>query len=116
MSSIEAVQVADLATFDLFLGGAVGGLTGFLVAVALPYFMGVMGGQDEWPPPPIRMVGAVGVVLINMFIGGVVAVFIGEATLMKQAVAYGFAWPALLKGAGESLERFGEGRQRAGDQ
>ncbi len=106
MFSIETALAETLTQGELFLGGAIGGLAGFALAIALPYFIGLLAGQSEWPPSVAKMFGVVGVVLINMFMGGIAALIVGEATLLRQAIAFGFSWPAVLKGAGEGIERY----------
>ncbi len=88
------------------MGGAIGGFAGFAIAIALPYFLGLLAEQSEWPPSLAKVFGVVGVVLVNMFMGGIAALIVGEATLLRQAIAFGFSWPAVLKGAGEGVERY----------
>jgi hypothetical protein len=102
--SAAAAEVEPLSTLALVTGGAIGGLAGFITAIALPYLRGVLEGKVVDRPSGAQIWAVIGIILFNMFMGGVAAFFVGEATLMRQAIAFGLAWPAVIKGAGEGLQ------------
>ena len=110
-SAIAADAANQLSQQELFLWGAVGGLAGFLLAHALPYFTKLMGGgHDNWPPSLPTVLGVAGVVAVNMFMGGIASIVVGEASLVRQAIVFGFSWPAVIKGAGEGLKGLADAR------
>jgi hypothetical protein len=107
--STQTAPVVELLTnWDLFIWGSVGGVAGFALAHALPYAVGLMGGHTRWPPALPQVLGVVLVVAINAFLGGVAALVIGDATLIRQAIAFGFSWPTIMKAGGETLERLAD--------
>ncbi len=90
-------------------------MAGFALAHALPYAVGLMVGQRQWPPTIPQLLGVALVVAINTFLGGIAALLIGEATLIRQAIAFGFSWPAIMKAGGETLQRLADVTERTGE-
>lgn len=40
--------------------------------------------------------GGIGLLIVHAFFGGVAALVVGEATLIRQAIVFGLAWPTVL--------------------
>lgn len=102
-----------LGNLELFGGGVLGGLVGFATAIALPYVRELAekaaaqraAGKPtaDLHPSTLEYVCIAAVLLVNVLLGGVAALLVGEATAIRQAIAFGLAWPAVLKGAGEGV-------------
>ena len=70
-------------------------------ASVLPWLNEALKRREIEKPTWWHCVVGVALACTHAVMGGVAALIIGEASLIRQAIAYGLAWPAVLKGAGE---------------
>jgi hypothetical protein len=104
---------ADFLSFDrLVIGGAVGGLAAFVLTMGLPYLREVAEGRITEGPSRFQFVAVLIIAAFHMFMGGIAAAIVGDASKMGQAITFGLAWPAVLKGAGESMQAIAAARTR----
>lgn len=90
------------ATSELFLWGGVGGGVGALATYTIPWLVGLTRGQPR--PALWQAIGGTGLLLAHAMAGGVAALFVGEATLPRQAIVFGLAWPTVLQGAAKTYK------------
>lgn len=78
-----------------FWYGALGAIAAFIIVQVLPWGYALLNGADLHISPR-NVLGAV--LIVGAFIvgGGFIAVIIGDATLARHALAYGFAWQSLV--------------------
>ncbi len=93
----------ELSGSATFLWGAVGGATGYLLVFMLPWLTRIAKDEVEvnfsWP----RLLSVIGLFLVYVALGGVAALFVGEATEAKHAITYGLGFEGILKGASEAM-------------
>lgn len=106
-------EFEKLSDLELFFWGAAGGLVIYLVQNALPAFADWTRNKPRSRPTWIQVVGAAGTILGNGVLGGVAAILVGEATLIRQALTFGMTWPVILKSAGQGLQAVGKARAEA---
>jgi hypothetical protein len=101
----SVVQAAGmLPRTELFLWGGVGGLVAGLLASTAPWLAEMMKsgeGADR-----VRVWAGIGLLLIHGVVGAVAALVVGHSSSLSQAIAFGIAGPAILKGAGEAAKAF----------
>lgn len=89
-------------TAELFLWGGVGGGGGALASFTIPWLVGLMRGGPR--PRLWEMIGGTGLLLVHATLGGVAALLVGEATLARQAIVFGLAWPTVLQAAAKTYK------------
>jgi hypothetical protein len=86
--------LSDLATF---LYGSLGGALAFIAIFALPELRAAWQAKDfnfGWKPAAIVSL----IFIVQSILGGAAAILVGDATLAKQAIAYGLAAEGIIGG------------------
>lgn len=79
------------------------------VVQVLPFAIELARGKSNWTLSVGRIIGAALVLTIFIGAGGVVALLIGDATVAKQAIAYGLGWQATIGGFIQGTRTVGGG-------
>jgi hypothetical protein len=79
------------------------------VVQVLPFAIELAKGKANWTFSVGRLAGAALVLAIFIVGGGVVALLIGDATVAKQAIAYGLGWQATVGGFIQGTRAVGSG-------
>lgn len=93
------MPAVELTMSESFAWGCLGGFIAFLVVFALPEVRKALAGGATLN---VTLVGLVLVVVLGaMFVslGGLAAMFIGDATSYKHAMAYGLSFEAIFGAA-----------------
>lgn len=87
----------------LFGWGCVGGAGGAVVTFTLPWLVRLT--RFGRPPMVWQAVGGIGLIMFHSVLGGLAALLVGsDVTLARHAIAFGLAWPTVLKTAGETAK------------
>lgn len=86
-----------MSTAQLFIWGCLGGIVGYVFAYLLPAARGLNDGELQLGRlDASRVVGAIGVALIFVLLGGVAALLVAEQTI-KSAIVAGVGFEGTLK-------------------
>jgi hypothetical protein len=95
------VDPSGITGFEVFELGCLGGALAWVVTLALPAFR-EMYNKGTWDPTLFRIIGAVGILVALVAIGGAAGwgfAWGDDATTTKDAFFYGVAGESLLAGA-----------------